>query len=1094
MRVAFIGIIVTVFGIGCKEKGKDKLFQFQSPDQTGIHFVNQLSNRKLNIIQYMYYYNGGGVAAGDFNNDGLIDLYFTANEEQNKLYLNKGNFQFDDITEAAGVGGEGDWTTGVTLVDINNDGYLDIYVCQVGGYKGLEGHNLLYVNNGDLTFSERAAEYGLDFTGFSTQAVFFDYDNDGDLDMYLLNHSVHTIHSYGSSALRKEVDSVSGDKLYQNLSEQGVSKFKDVTTNSGIYSSHIGYGLGISVSDINQDGWMDIYIANDFHENDYLYINNGNGTFTESLEKLIAHTSRYSMGCDVADVNGDGLPDIVTLDMLPEDPEILLKSASEDTQEVADIKLGYGYGSQYVRNCLQINRGDHFAEVAQYAGVHATDWSWGALIADYINDGKAEIFITTGIFKRPNDLDYIQYTADLASLRYQVRDEDSVENEMIKRLPTLRIPNFMYQQGANLKFENRSQQWGLGMPSYSNGVTYADLDNDGDLELIINNVNQPAFIYENRSNVQLSNNYLKVELRSDKNYFGIGSRINVYADGKVFFREMILSRGFQSAVAPVAYFGLGNSSKIDSIEVFWRGNKFQVERNIKVNSSITITEARQLQIRNENKLKHNTAFLKRSPHSLPYQHKENDFKDYLIEPLVPYLLSREGPAIAVADVNGDGLDDIYLGGAKEQAGSLFIQNPDHSFRYSSREVFTQDFLYEDVDAEFADVNGDGFPDLYVVSAGNEYAEGHYLLEDRLYLNDGKGNFIRSDRLLPTLKLNGSCVRAADFNKDGHIDFFVGTRSVPHHYGISPVSYILKNDGRGNFAIHKALTAGMVTDAAWSDVDGDGAVDLVLVGDWMPISIYKNTENDFKFLSSVGLEKTEGWWRSVKVVDIDGDNQPEIIGGNAGENIRLKPTQSQPVTLLVNDFDNNGTSDPVMFFYQGSHNIPFSTKMQLGKQLPMINKKFNDYLSFSNIKDPHDLFEKEKLKNAEIKYSYTFKTSIFTQLNGRSYRNVPLHDFAQLSVVNDLLVDDFNGDGLTDVLCIGNTRSNTINLGDQLAQSAFLLLGGVSGYRPVPLAFPDGDPVFSSFNKAKSLSIGGKKYIVLTGSNQPVRLYSIEFNF
>ncbi|MBX2945446.1 MAG: VCBS repeat-containing protein [Cyclobacteriaceae bacterium] len=1090
MRVFILSIFILT--IGCQEKSKDTLFKFLSPIQTGVHFSNNLSNKKLDIIQYMYYYNGGGVAAGDFNNDGLIDLYFTANEELNRLYLNKGNLKFEDITHAAGVAGEGDWTTGVTLVDINNDGYLDIYVCQVGGYKGLQGHNLLYINNGDLTFTEQAVEYGLDFTGFSTQAVFFDYDNDGDMDMYLLNHSIHTIHSYGSSELRKELNATSGDKLFRNLAENGIKKFEDVTIESKIYSSHIGYGLGVSISDINQDGWLDIYVANDFHENDYLYLNNGNGTFTECLEKFIAHTSRYSMGCDIADINGDGLPDIVTLDMLPEDPQILMKSAAEDTQEVSDIKQGYGYGHQYVRNSLQVNRGDHFMEIAQYAGIHATDWSWGALMGDFTNDGKTELFISTGIYKRPNDLDYIQYTADLANLRYQNLDSDSLEREMIKRLPTLRIPNFIFKQSDDLKFENLAQQWGLNLPSYSNGITYADLDNDGDLELIINNVNQPAFIYENKTNEKFSNNFLKVELRSPKNYFGIGSRVNVYAKGKVFMREAILSRGFQSAVSPVIHFGLGDIDKIDSVEIYWRGNAVQVEKEITVNSTVTFHENADLSIRKSEKSSVNVQ-LREASVIIPFRHNENDYKDYLAEPLIPYLLSREGPAVAVADVNGDGFDDIFIGGSKHQAAALYIQKLNGSFSLINLDVFEKDKLHEDVDAVFADVNNDGFPDLYVVSGGNEYPEGHKLLADRLYINDGKGKFSKAADLLPSVYFNGSCVKPADFNNDGFIDFFIGARNTPFKYGVAPTSYILVNDGRGKFSVHTELETGLVTDAAWHDVNNDGILDIIVVGDWMPISVFINSINKFIAKEISGFTKTHGWWKSIKVADLNGDKRAEIIAGNVGDNLRLKPSSTQPITLLVNDFDSNGTVDPVLFYYLGKRNIPFHTKMQLGKQLPSLNKKFNNYLSFSTISGPADMFTDDKLQEAEVKYAYTFKTSVFSPAKDNSYERCKIDNLLQLSMVNDLFVEDFDRDGFEDVLLVGNSKSNTIGLGNQSAQAAVLLRGGADGFKAQFISFLSKDDYFYEFTKVRSITIGGKKHIVLVGPNQPVKVYSLEFN-
>lgn len=1088
----WFSLFIIIFILFCCQspvESEEKLFRLVSPDHSNIHFTNQLNNKQLNIIQYLYYYNGGGVAAGDFNNDGLADLFFTSNEDDNKLYLNKGNLRFEDITSSAGVGISG-WSTGVTLVDINNDGYLDIYVCQVGSFKGSTAHNLLYVNNKDLTFTERAAEYGLDFSGFSTQAVFFDYDNDGDLDMYLLNHSVHTVHSYGAATLRNENSETSGDRLFRNDSERGTKKFYDVTREAGIFSSHIGYGLGISVSDVNQDGWLDIYIANDFHENDYLYINRGDGTFVESLEKKIANTSRYSMGCDIADINGDGLPDIMTLDMLPDNPEILMKSASEDTQEVFDIKSDYGYALQYVRNSLQLNQGGYFTEVAQLAGVHATDWSWSALIADYDNDSNAEIFITTGIYKRPNDLDYIQYTSDMATFRYSSTNEDSVEAEMIKRLPTLKIPNYLFSQTNGYRYENNAVAWGLAEPSYSNGSVYADLDNDGDLDLVINNVNQTAFVYENRSNALTRNNFLQLELRAKGNHFGIGSKVKVYAGDKVFFREMILSRGFQSAVAPVLTIGLGTQSTIDSIEIFWRGQKFQVEKDSKVNTRVRITESDNLNNRSVAPYKIRPKFLTASEIQLPYKHNENKFKDYLTEPLIPYLLSKEGPAVAVGDVNGDGLDDVFLGGAKLQPGMLLLQRKDNTFKSYGQNVFLQDAQYEDVDALFVDINNDGFQDLYVVSGGNEFPEGHSLLEDRLYVNDGKGNFIRSSGLLPKLYSNGSCIRSADFNKDGFADLFIGSRSMPGNYGLSPISYILKNDGKGKFVMHQSITPGMITDAAWSDFNMDGSIDLIMVGDWMGVMIYENSNEAFKELKSVeGLANTESWWRSLKLADINNDGLPDIVAGNVGENLKVNPSVEKPLTLLVSDFDENGKIDPILFYHLGDRNIPFFTKQQLAKQMPFLNKKFVRHSDYSAIRQSKDVFSGNSINVATRKYTCTFSTSFFINTGNGHFSKINLPDEVQFSSVNDILVYDFNGDGIQDLFFVGNTMNNTVNLGNSMGQSMVVLLGMKSGeYQYISTA--DMSNFKKEYNAVRRIRIGGVDHLLITSNNGPAEIFSI----
>jgi enediyne biosynthesis protein E4 len=1093
MRYYIVIFTLLVFASACRNEEKTEVFLFRKvpSDESGLQFSNSLSNRKLDIISYMYYYNGGGVAAGDFNNDGLTDLYFTSNEESNKLFLNKGDFKFEDITAAAGVQGTGDWSTGVTLVDINNDGYLDIYVCQVSNFKGLQGKNLLFVNNRDLTFTERAADYGLDFSGLSTQAVFFDYDNDGDLDMYLLNHSVHGVHSYGSSELRNQVSEFAGDRLFNNKSELGIQKFEDVTHSSGIFSSHIGYGLGVAVSDVNMDGFPDLYIANDFHENDYLYVNNGDGTFSESLEKFVAHTSRYSMGCDIADVDGDAWPDIVTLDMLPEDPEILLKSASEDSQEVSDIKASYGYAPQYVRNCLQINRKDHFVEVAQYAGIHATDWSWSTLIADFDNDSNAEIFITNGIYKRPNDLDYIQYMAETARLRNKAFNQDSLDQEMMKRLPTLRIANYMFKNTGALRFANMSKTWGLDAPSNSNGVIYADLDNDGDLDLVINNVNQEAFLYENQTNQQHSNTFLQIELRSPVNHFGIGAKVLVYAGERIFAREMVLTRGFQSSVEPVIHVGLGSVTSIDSIEVFWRGKKYQVEKAIGVNTRVIITEQEEKKAR-DYILPTDTEFqIRKADVTIPYTYPEKaSFRDYYNEPLLPYSLASEGPPIAVADVNGDGMDDVFIGGANGQPAVLLLQTKQGKFIHSVSAAFSDDRFYEDSDAVFVDVNNDQHPDLYVVSGGGQFPEGHPLLADRLYINDGKGNFTRNESSLPRISQNGSCVRAADVNGDGFIDLFVGSRSVPGFYGLTPSSYLLMNTGNGTYIIQQEMKIGMVTDAEWFDYNLDGSPDLVVVGDWMPVTIYENRDAILTQKEIAGIHNVFGWWRSVTVRDLNQDGLPDLLVGNIGNNIKLQASANKPVWLYVYDFDDNGQTDPVIFYPVGSRTIPFQSKTQLGKQMPFLNKKFLNHNAFAEIREPHDLFPSDKLSKALMRNATSFSSGIFMNKGNDLYVSLELPPEVQYSSVRDFYVDDFNRDGVLDIVLVGNNFNHSVNLGNAAGQSILLLRGDKEGgYSPVLLT--NQYNFNHSYQSVHAITVGKKPYLLFVRNANAPELVSVE---
>ncbi|MFH1118174.1 MAG: VCBS repeat-containing protein, partial [Bacteroidota bacterium] len=818
--------------------------------------------------------------------------------------------KFEDITDAASVTGKGDWKTGVTMADIDGDGLLDIYVCQVGNYKGLQGRNQLFMNQGDLTFKDKAQEYGLDFQGFSTQAAFFDFDMDGDLDMYLLNHSVHTSRSYGDVSLRYDQDSLAGDRLFRNDEVDGKRIFRDITLQAGIYSSQIGYGLGVNICDINNDGYPDIYISNDFHENDYLYINNGNGTFSERLTEFIEHTSRSSMGNDVGDINNDGLLDVMVLDMIPEEEKIRKQSGGEDAYELFVLKLRYGYGYQFVRNTLQLNLGSNmFSEIGLLAGVYSTDWSWSPLFCDVDNDGWKDLFITNGIYRRANDLDYVKFLVDNSFFTLK-ENRDAPDRVLYEKMPLYPYFNYMYKNNGDLTFSNMAKTWGFNKRSYSNGSTYADLDNDGDLDLIVNNINEMAYIYMNNAATQLDNHFLSVSLKGEGlNTRGIGTRVTLYSNGQKQVAEQFPTRGFMSATSDVLHFGLGPVNVIDSIVVRWPDLSEQVIKDVSADKVITLEMKNAVNpVRgNEQDNENMKLFSQTLLPGMEYRHQEDPYVDFKRERLIPHSLLAEGPALAVGDLNGDGMEDLFAGGAKGQTSRIFIQQNDGTFKPFEAPVFIKDLYSEDVDAASFDADGDGDPDLYIVRGGNEVSVGNPLLEDRLLINDGKGGFNECEKgSLPFTANNGSCVRPCDFDGDGDMDLFVGSRSVPGAYGLSPNQLLLENDGHGHFKdvtdyrMKRLKKIGMVTDACWMDYDQDGDKDLIIVGEWMKVCILMNDKGFFTDVTrQTGLEETSGWWNCLEVADVDGDGDMDLIGGNLGLNSMLKASVKEPVKMYLN---------------------------------------------------------------------------------------------------------------------------------------------------------------------------------------------------
>jgi hypothetical protein len=1055
---------------GCDRADSEALFEPLQPETTGVTFINELSeDPEFNIINYLNYYNGGGVAVGDVNNDGLPDLYFTSNLGPNRLYLNRGDYRFEDITERAGVVGSEGWTTGATMADVNADGHLDIYVSAVS-LLSMRGRNILYINNGDATFADSTEAYGLGHVGYSTQAAFFDYDLDGDLDMYLLNHSTHAERGDVFSPQREERHPRAGDRLFRNDGK----RFVDVSAESGIYGAVEGYGLGVVVSDLDVDGCPDLFIANDFQENDFLYFNNCDGTFTESIATSLAHTSRSSMGVDAADFNNDAQPDVVVLDMLPEREEILKTSANAESFAIEDSKLTAGYHPQYARNTLHLNRGQRrFSEIGYLAGVHATDWSWGPLFADLDNDGDKDLFVANGIYRRPNDLDYYDYVRRPAVQSMLFGELTGEELALLDRMPQVPIPNYALRNNGDLTFTNSAEAWGLAEPGFSNGAVYADLNNSGALDLIVNNVNAPASIYRNRAREVGDGHYLRVALRGDgANTGGIGAKVLVWHGDVRQLLEQMPTRGFQSSVDPRLHFGLGAAERIDSLVVIWPDRRYQVLTDLAVDQQITLSQGdadgryeypqghAEMTARGSRPLAADAPLFVdvTAETGIEFTHAENRFFDYSREPLMPHKLSTEGPALATGDVNGDGLDDLYVGGAKHQSGRLFLQGPDGRFRSSGDAAFRADSLHEDVAAVLFDADGDGDSDLYVVSGGNEFWGDHEGLRDRLYLGDGKGDFQRSVDRLPDVFANGSCVVPGDFDGDGDLDLFVGSRVVAREYGRTPRSYLLENDGAGRFADVTSATAeglaeaGMVTSAAWLDYDADGQLDLVVVGEWMPVRLFRQEGGRFRERTAeAGFTGTNGWWNRVMAADLNGDGLEDLVLGNLGLNSYLRASPGEPARLYVHDFARDGKREHILTFFKNGIDYPIAGRDELINVLPHLRGRYASYADFGASR-VEDIFDESELEEAEVLEATLFASSAALNNGDGTFRLNPLPVEAQFAPIYSALADDFDGDGNVDLLTAGNFFGVPPVLGRYDAGYGLLLLGDGHGrFRPVELS-------------------------------------------
>ena len=1031
-RLFLFLIISTIIISSCHSKTelqKPALFTLMD-STTGINFTNIVKNSKdFNIFNYRNFYNGGGVATGDINNDGLADVFFTANMGSNKLYLNKGNFQFEDVSAKAGFIDKSQWSTGVVMVDINSDGWLDIYVCNAGYQKGVGTQNQLFINNHDLTFTEEAKQYGLDEDGYTTHAAFFDYDGDGDLDCYILNNSfipVNTLNYANKRDLRakdwidyKEFLRGGGDKLLRNDG----GHFTDVSEHAGIYGSLIGFGLGVTVGDVNGDNWPDIYISNDFFERDYLYINQQNGTFKEDLTNRIQHLGLASMGADMADINNDGYPDIFTTDMLPKDEFRLKTTSSFDNIDVEMLKEKSGFYRQYMQNCLQVNnQNGHFAETGFYSGVAGSDWSWGALIFDADNDGLSDIYVCNGIYHDVTDQDFIDFFANDVIQQMVLTGQKENMDEVINKMPSTPIVNKAFRNTGNLSFSDEGINWGFTQPSFSNGAAYADLDNDGDLDLIINNENEKAFVYKNNSRQQDTlNHFIGVMLKGKgQNTFAIGSSIKIFSGSKIISREVVPSRGFQSSVDYKQIIGLG-SSLIDSIIITWPNRTFTKYIKPKTDSVYTIVQDDE----NNNSIPANILYnpLLVSESAAFDKHTEDDYIDFYYERGIPMMLSKEGPRCTTGDVNGDGLDDIYICGATGQPSQLYMQTPAGKFEKKEERIFTLFADVEDVTALFFDCDKDGDLDLITGTGGNNQQPNSPAIQNHLMLNDGKGNFNYAINALPPNADNTEAIAAGDIDSDGDIDLFIGARNITGNYGIAPQSYILLNDGRGLFtdATQKLNASiaqiGMVTSATFADVTGDKKPDLIIAGEWFSPKIfsYKNGKLEEE---KTNLTEMNGWWQSLAVADFDGDGKNDIMLGNYGENFYLRPDKGNPVKLFINDFDGNGTADKVLSRTIDGKDMPVFMKRDITEQMPGLKKqnlKNHDYAT----KTIQDLFSKDLIAKGTVKtFNYCASVIAWNDGSGKfTIQQLPLN--VQLSSVNAIHVSDINADGLPDVLMGGN---------------------------------------------------------------------------
>ena len=1084
-----IGIFLSLLVVmGCSDT--NTLFTNPAPSDSGITFSNDLTETDdLNILDYLYFYNGGGVAIGDINGDDLPDIYFSGNQVKNKLYLNKGNLQFEDITEKAGVAGNSTWNTGSVMGDVNGDGLLDIYVCAVVGINGFNGYNELFINNGDNTFTESAGKYGLDFDTYSSNAAFLDYDKDGDLDLYLLNHAVHTQNSFGKADLRYKRVFETGDKLLRNDG----NTFTDVSEAAGIFGGVNSYGLGIAVSDFNNDGWPDLYVGNDFHEDDYYYLNQGKDStgvvrFRESLKEHFGHTSRFSMGNDVTDINHDGWPDLISLDMLPQDEKVLKSSEGDDNIQTQKLRTQqYGYHYQFTRNMLYVNQqeGD-FMETALLSGVAATDWSWSALFADYDNDAQQDLFVANGIPKRPNNLDFIKFVSS-DQIQNKISNTKLIDQKALELMPSGITANFMYKGATDLQFEDMSKRWIANDTLASGASALADLDNDGDIDIVTNNINQEPTLYINQTNG--TNSYLQIQFDYKKpNALGIGTKVLSYLDGKLQMKELYTVRGFQASSEPIIHFGYGPQiATIDSLRIIWPDNSTQLLTNINTNQRLRVAPENTVAYNYYDFKKQSDTLFELVPGNLGinFTHEEDSYLDFNRQKLIPYMVSDRGPAVASGDLDGNGTEDLFFGSSKFKESMVFHQKDSASqgigasFAKASLPILP---ITEEVAASIADYNQDGSNDIIIGTGGADFFGKSPKLLDQ-YLVKTDSSFVASS--LPEMYQNASVIAPYDIDNDGDLDVFIGNQSITGDFGKASNSYLLLNDN-GTFSTTQSqafAAIGMLTDAVWDDFSGDGIKDLIVVGEWMAPVFFENDNGQFK--KREPLEKLNGLWQSIAPFDIDNDGDMDYLLGNWGTNSKFYASPKEPMHLYYNDFDANGQTESIVATAKDGEYYPLNNFDELTSQLVSLKKKYGSYKAFAG--EPiNDIFSKEQLKSTTTLEVHVLQSGFLKNEDG-IFSFVPFKSVLQVAPILDFCVYDFDNDGKNEALLAGNYfgvkpyhgRLDSFS-GALLKDENTVILGHTTGLTIGQKSVRD----------IRIITVANKKYLLATFNNDSAQVYAL----